>query len=157
MKLAKGKEVKDDNYWMSLALEQARFAQEAGEVPIGAVMVREGELLATGWNQPISKNDPTEHAEINCLRDAAKQLGNYRLPDCDLYVTLEPCAMCAGALVHARIRRLIFGATEPRAGAVVSQVSLLETDWMNHRVEVLGGVMAEQCAQVLKDFFKARR
>ena len=151
------KDILDDNYWMSLALEQCQFASKAGEVPVGAVLVKDGELVATGWNQPISKIDPTEHAEINCLRNAAKQLDNYRMPGCDLYVTLEPCAMCAGALVHARIQRLIFGATEPRAGTAVSQINLLQTDWMNHKVEVTGGVMADQCGQVLKDFFKARR
>jgi tRNA(adenine34) deaminase len=150
-------ELKDDEYWMKLALEQSRLAQDSGEVPVGAVLVKEGELIASGWNQPISKLDPTEHAEINCLRAAAKQLDNYRMPDCDLYVTLEPCAMCAGALVHARIRRLIFGAYEPRAGAVVSQATLLQSDWMNHQVEVRGGVLADQCAEVLKEFFKARR
>lgn len=154
---AKEKDVNDDNYWMSMALEQCRFAREAGEVPVGAVLVKDGELVATGWNQPITKVDPTEHAEINCLRNAAKRLDNYRMPGCDLYVTLEPCAMCAGALVHARIQRLIFGATEPRAGTAVSQINLLQTDWMNHKVEVTGGVMADQCGQVLKDFFKARR
>lgn len=142
---------------MSVALEQSRLAEQAGEVPVGAVLVKGGELVATGWNQPISKIDPTEHAEINCLRNAAKLVGNYRMPDCDLYVTLEPCAMCAGALVHSRIRRLIFGASEPRAGAAGSQINLLESDWMNHKVEVTGGVMAEQCSQVLKNFFKARR
>lgn len=151
------KDVNDDNYWMSKALEQCQFAFEAGEVPVGAVLVKDGELVATGWNQPISKVDPTEHAEINCLRNAAKQLDNYRMPGCDLYVTLEPCAMCAGALVHARISRLIFGATEPRAGTAVSQINLLQADWMNHKVEVIGGVMADQCGQILKDFFKARR
>ena len=151
------KDIRNDDYWMSLALEQCQFAQAAGEVPVGAVLVKDGELIAAGWNQPISKIDPTEHAEINCLRNAARHLGNYRMPGCDLYVTLEPCAMCAGALVHARIRRLVFGATEPRAGAAGSQTNLLQTGWMNHRVEVVGGVMAEQCGQILKDFFKARR
>lgn len=149
--------VKNDSYWMTLALEQAEIAAQAGEVPVGAVLVKNGELVASGWNQPISKLDPTEHAEINCLRNASKILKNYRLPGCDLYVTLEPCAMCSGAMVHARIQRLIFGAEEPRAGTAVSQTNLLETDWMNHRVEVTGGVLAQECGQILKEFFKARR
>ncbi len=150
-------ETKNDEYWMQLALDQCQSALEAGEVPVGAVLVKEGELIATGWNQPISTLDPTGHAEINCLRKAAQKLNNYRMPGCDLYVTLEPCAMCAGALVHARIRRLVFAASEPRAGAAVSQARLLETDWMNHRVEVCGGVLAEQSADILRRFFRARR
>lgn len=150
-------QIKDDEYWMRLALEQSEKARQAQEVPVGAVIVKDGELVALGWNQPVSTSDPTEHAEINCLRQAAKKLGNYRIPGCDIYVTLEPCAMCAGAMVHARIRRVVFGAFEPRAGVAVSQAQLLSSDWLNHKVEVKGGVLADDCGEVLKDFFRERR
>lgn len=150
-------ELKDDEYWMRLALEQSEKAGQAQEVPVGAVLVKDGELVALGWNQPISMSDPTEHAEINCLRQATKKLDNYRIPGCDIYVTLEPCAMCAGAMVHARIRRLVFGALEPRAGVAVSQAQLLSSDWLNHKVEVKGGVLADECGEVLQGFFRERR
>jgi tRNA(adenine34) deaminase len=142
---------------MNQALAEARRAAQLGEVPVGAVLVRHGELLASACNSPISRRDPTAHAEIECLRLAAAALGNYRLTDCDLYVTLEPCSMCAGALVHARIGRLIFAANEPRAGAVTSRLRLLEAPWLNHRVEVISGVLAEESSELLRQFFAARR
>lgn len=148
---------KNDQYWMQLALEQARLGAQAGEVPVGAVLVRNGELIATGFNQPITRCDPTAHAEIVALRAAAAIVGNYRLPDTTLYVTIEPCTMCAGALVHARIGRLVFGAPEPRAGAVISSRQLLEGEQLNHRVDVESGVLGDECAAVMKDFFRTRR
>ena len=146
-----------DRKWMALALEQAALAAEAGEVPVGAVLVKDGELVAAGFNQPIGRCDPTAHAEIVALRAAAQTLNNYRLPDTTLYVTIEPCAMCAGALVHARIRRLVFGAAEPRAGAVASSLQLLAGEQLNHRVEVEGGVLGDECGALMKAFFRNRR
>jgi tRNA(adenine34) deaminase len=148
---------KTDQYWMQLALEQAQLAAAAGEVPVGAVLVRDNEIIASGFNQPISGCDPTAHAEVVVLRAASTQLSNYRLPDTTLYVTIEPCTMCVGALVHARIKRLVYGATEPRAGAVVSANKLLEGERFNHRIEVEGGVLAEQCGAILTAFFRDRR
>lgn len=146
-----------DDYWMAQALVLAKEAGLAGEVPVGAVLVRGGERLASGRNEMIGRKDPTAHAEINALRQAALRLRNYRLPDCELFVTVEPCAMCAGALVHARIRRLVFGAAEPRTGAVCSRFHLLDDVAMNHRVEVNSGVLADACGRVMVDFFAARR
>lgn len=146
-----------DEQWMQLALDQAQLAADNGEVPVGAVLVKDGELIASGFNQPITSCDPSAHAEIVVLRVAAKQLANYRLPGTTLYVTIEPCTMCVGALVHARIERLVFGAPEPRAGAVVSSSQLLEGGQFNHRIEVDGGVLAEQCASVMQQFFRSRR
>jgi len=148
---------KTDEYWMQLALEQARLGAEAGEVPVGAVLVQDNQLIAAGFNQPISGCDPTAHAEIVALRAAANNLKNYRLPDVTLYVTIEPCAMCAGALVHSRIKRLVYGATEPRAGAIVSSIKLLDGPQFNHRIEVEGGVLAEQCGAILQTFFRDKR
>jgi tRNA(adenine34) deaminase len=148
---------KTDQYWMQLALEQAQLAAAAGEVPVGAVLIRDNELIASGFNQPISSCDPTAHAEVVALRTASAQLSNYRLPDTTLYVTIEPCTMCAGALVHARIKRLVYGATEPRAGAVVSANKLLDGEQFNHRIEVEGGVLAEQCGAILQKFFRDKR
>jgi tRNA(adenine34) deaminase len=142
---------------MQQALEQAQLAAAAGEVPVGAVLIKDDEIIATGFNQPISACDPTAHAEIVALRAAANALSNYRIPDCTLYVTIEPCAMCAGAMVHARVKRLVFGASEPRAGAIVSTLRLLEGAQFNHRVDVAGGVLAEQCAAVMQTFFRNRR
>ena len=127
--------VEDDEYWMHRALELARAGEAAGEVPVGAVLVRDGEALGEGWNAPIGRCDPTAHAEIVALRAAASALSNYRLSGSTLYVTIEPCAMCAGALVHARVARVVFAAREPRAGAVASQLRLLDGDFLNHRVE----------------------
>lgn len=146
-----------DEQWMQLALDQARLAAAAGEVPVGAVLVKNNEVIAAGFNQPIGRCDPTAHAEVVVLRNAAQTLSNYRVPETTLYVTIEPCAMCAGALVHARVQRLVFGAPEPRAGAVVSTLQLLEGGQLNHRVEVEGGVLADQCAELMQTFFRQRR
>lgn len=142
---------------MRRALALADRAANEGEVPVGAVVVREGELLGEGWNQVIAAADPTSHAEIVALRDAAGVLGNYRLPGTTLYVTLEPCTMCAGAMIHARVEHLVFAAREPRAGVVCSTCALLDEERYNHRVRWTEGVLAEQSAQRLKDFFQARR
>lgn len=147
----------EDERWMREALALAGEAGTKGEVPVGAVVVRDGVLLATGYNQPIGSNDPTAHAEVVALRAAAGAVGNYRLPGAALYVTVEPCSMCAGALVHARIARLIFGALEPKAGAVVSNNRVLGAAGLNHRVTVSGGVLAEESAALLQAFFAARR
>lgn len=142
---------------MRRALALADRAAEEGEVPVGAIVVRDGTLLGEGWNQVISTQDPSGHAEIVALRDAAAVDGNYRLPGTTLYVTLEPCTMCAGAMVHARVEQLVFGASEPRAGVVCSTCSLLEEPWFNHRVNWVGGVLGEESGARLQDFFQARR
>ena len=136
--------------------EAVRGAEE-GEVPVGAVVVSGGEVIACAHNLPVTENDPTAHAEILALRTASQKLGNYRLSGCDLYVTLEPCAMCVGALVHARVRRLVYGAADPKGGAVVSCMSLLESPHWNHQVEIAGGVLAEESAALLQRFFTLRR
>jgi tRNA(adenine34) deaminase len=146
-----------DEHWMQLALEQAQLAAVNGEVPVGAVLVKEDELIASGFNQPISGCDPSAHAEIVVLRAAAKKLSNYRLPATTLYVTIEPCTMCVGALIHARVERLVFGAPEPRAGAIISAARLLEGAQFNHRIAVQGGVLAEQCSAVMQKFFREKR
>jgi tRNA(adenine34) deaminase len=143
--------------FMRLALEQARHAWDLGEVPVGAVVVKDGVVIARGYNQPIGKHDPTAHAEIVALRAAAEVLGNYRLPGCELYVTLEPCVMCSGAMMHARLARVVYGATDPKTGACGSVVDLFGQDRLNHHTEVSGGVMAEECGAMLKRFFAARR
>lgn len=142
---------------MQRALALARMAEAAGEVPVGAVLVRDDRELGAGFNAPISRHDPTAHAEMQALRVAAAAAANYRLPGSTLYVTLEPCSMCAGALVHARVDRLVFGAYEPKAGAVVSTQTLLAHPSMNWRVEACGGVLQAECAQLLTDFFARRR
>ena len=142
---------------MRLALSLAERAAGEGEVPVGAVLVAEDVEIGRGWNRPIAACDPTAHAEINALRDAAQRLGNYRLVDATLYVTLEPCAMCTGALIHARVRRLVFGAREPRAGTVVSHLQLAEQEWLNHRLQWQGDVLAAESAALLQGFFRARR
>ena len=147
----------DDVHFMQLALKQAQEAAVAGEVPVGAVVVRAGQVISEGRNSPLGTHDPTAHAEINALRAAAKALGNYRLDDCTLYVTLEPCAMCSGALLHARLKRVVFGATEPKTGAVTSVVQLLDNPQLNHQTQWQGGVLAHECASVLQDFFEQRR
>lgn len=144
-------------YWMRQALDLARQAAAAGEVPVGALIVLNGEVIGRGWNQPISTNDPTAHAEILALRDAASRIGNYRMPGAVLYVTLEPCTMCAGALVHARISTLVYGASEPKAGAVASRARVLEQSWMNWRIAVEGGVLGQDCAELMSAFFRERR
>ncbi len=146
-----------DLAFMEEALAEAQGAAEAGEVPVGAVVVAEGKVIARAHNCPIATNDPTAHAEILALRAAAERRGNYRLTDCNLYVTLEPCAMCVGALVHARIRRLVYAAPDPKGGAVASCLRLLESPHWNHRVEVQAGVLAEESAALLQRFFTLRR
>ena len=143
--------------YMRLALEQAQQAWDLGEVPVGAVVVKDGEVIAVGCNQPIGKHDPTAHAEIVALRAAAEKLGNYRLPGCELYVTLEPCVMCSGAMMHARLAKVVYGATDPKTGACGSVVNLFEQEQLNHHTEIVGGVMAEECGAMLKNFFAARR
>ena len=146
-----------DEFWMQHALELAQRAESEGEVPVGAVLVRDEQVIGEGWNQPISANDPTGHAEIIALRSAAANLNNYRLIDTTLYVTLEPCSMCAGALVHARVKRVVYGARDPKGGAAGSVFEILGTDKLNHVVEVTPGVMADKCGTVLTNFFQQRR
>lgn len=143
--------------YMRQAIDQAHNAWALGEVPVGAVLVRDGVVIATGFNQPIGTHDPTAHAEIMALRAAATVLGNYRLPGCELYVTLEPCAMCAGAMIHARLARVVYGAPDPKTGACGSIVNLFEESRLNHHTEVVGGVLADDCAFLLKEFFAERR
>ena len=142
---------------MTLALEQAREAGSAGEVPVGALVVCDGRIVGRGYNQPILRSDPTAHAEVMALRAAAAALGNYRLAGCTLYVTLEPCAMCAGAIMHARIARVVFGARDPKTGVAGSVMDLFAEDRLNHHAEVAGGVLAEECGGLLSSFFAARR
>lgn len=146
-----------DEMWMGRALELAREAESQGEVPIGAVLIRQDRILAEGWNRPISLCDPTAHAEIEALRAGGQALRNYRLPGTALYVTLEPCIMCMGAIIHARVQRLVYGAADPRQGAAGSVLSLHQAGFVNHRVEVTGGVLAASCAALLRDFFLRRR
>ncbi len=147
----------EDAAFMARALALAEQGAAAGEVPVGALVVRDGDVLGEGWNQPIGAGDPTAHAEIVALRQAAARVGNYRLTGATLYVTIEPCTMCAGALVHARIARLVYGAAEPRAGAVRSALAALDTPGLNHRVEVTEGVAADEAAALMTEFFRARR
>ena len=146
-----------DEHFMQLALEQARLGGLRGEVPVGAVVVQEGEVVGSGFNCPISTRDPSAHAEMVAIRAAAARLDNYRLPGSTLYVTLEPCSMCAGLIVHSRIARVVYGTTEPKAGVAVSRGQFFQQDFLNHRVLVEGGVLAEACSSLLSDFFKARR
>jgi tRNA(adenine34) deaminase len=146
-----------DELWMEEALRSAQRALEAGEVPVGAVVVCENRIVGRGWNRNITDSDPTAHAEIMALREAGAHIGNHRLANCDLFVTIEPCAMCAGALVHARIKRLVYGADDPKAGAVESVMQVLNHPQLNHTVEVRTGVLAGRCAELLQAFFKSRR
>src|SRR3989475_1962171 len=146
-----------DEHAMRIALDQAHNAWLVGEVPVGAVIMRAGQVIATGYNRPITQHDPTAHAEIVALRHAATLLGNYRLPECELFVTLEPCAMCAMALMHARFKRVVFGALDPKTGAAGSVLDLFAQEKLNHHTEVQGGVMAEACGQLLREFFAERR
>jgi tRNA(adenine34) deaminase len=146
-----------DELWMVQALRAAQRALDAGEVPIGAIVVCQGAIVGTGWNANITHADPTAHAEILALREAGKNLGNHRLEQCDLFVTIEPCAMCAGAMVHARIQRLVYGAADLKAGAVHSVMQVLNHPQLNHRMDVQGGVLAGRCAEVLQEFFRKRR
>lgn len=150
-------DTKTHEHWMHEALKLANEAQKQGEVPVGALVVIENQVVGKGFNSPISRCDPSAHAEIQAIRDAAIHLGNYRLPGSTLYVTLEPCTMCVGALVHARIATLVYGAKEHRTGAVESQLQLLEAAAHNHRVEAIGGVLEPECRELLQAFFRARR
>ncbi|HEU5234061.1 MAG TPA: tRNA adenosine(34) deaminase TadA [Terriglobales bacterium] len=146
-----------DEIWMERALAEAADAQSAGEVPVGCVIVKAGELVATGQNRNLRDNDPSAHAEIVALRAAGAKLRNHRLEGCEIYVIIEPCAMCAGAMVHARLKRLVYGAADPKAGAVDSVMNVLNHPQLNHQMEVTGGVLGEQCSQLLRDFFRAKR
>lgn len=146
-----------DDAFMQAALELAGQAQRVGEVPVGAVVVLGGAIIGTGFNRPISSHDPTAHAEIVAMRDAAARLGNYRLSGADLYVTIEPCQMCVGAMVHARITRVIYGAREPRAGAIDSAMRAHEQPWLNHHLVAVGGMLEGECRAVIQQFFEARR
>ncbi|PMR76568.1 tRNA adenosine(34) deaminase TadA [Billgrantia endophytica] len=150
--------MRSDEFYMHRALDQAREGLAAGEVPVGAVVVdADGEIVGAGYNAPVSGHDPSAHAEIRALRDAGERLGNYRLHDCTLYVTLEPCLMCTGAIIHARLARVVYGAAEPRTGMVESKANLFAQPWYNHRVEVEGGVLASHASRLLKAFFEMRR
>lgn len=146
-----------DVLFMSRALELARSAEAAGEVPVGAVIVKDGQIVGEGWNRPIGTHDPTAHAEIVALRAAAQNIDSYRLLETTLYVTLEPCAMCAGAMVHARVRRLVFAARDPRAGAAGSIFNIVRHSALNHAIDVEEGVLADECSALLKGFFQKRR
>ena len=146
-----------DNDFMQIALDLAQQAGVAGEVPVGAIVVKDGEIIGRGSNAPITTHDPTAHAEIRAMRDAAQYLGNYRLVGCTLYVTLEPCAMCSGAIQHARIAKLIYGASDPKTGACGSVVNLMAEPRLNHHTEISGGVLAAECGGLLSSFFSARR
>jgi tRNA(adenine34) deaminase len=150
-------ELRPDEIWMEEALRCAQRALEAGEVPVGAVVVCDGRMVGRGWNRNITSSDPTAHAEIIALREAGATVGNHRLEDCELFATIEPCAMCAGALVHARIRRLIYGADDPKAGAARSGIAVLNQPQLNHKIEVRSGVLAGRSAEVLQSFFRNRR
>ncbi len=147
----------DDFTFMRAALEQAHKAQAIGEVPVGAVVVKDGEIIGTGFNAPIAGHDPSAHAEMQALRAAGKALANYRLPGCTLYVTLEPCAMCVGAMLHARIARLVYGAADPKTGACGSVIDLFAEERLNHHATATAGVMAEACAALLREFFASKR
>jgi len=148
---------RSDELWMEEALREARRAIALGEVPVGAVVVYEGRVIGRGCNRPVSAHDPTAHAEILALREAGQTIGNYRLLHCDLYVTVEPCTMCAGAITHARIRRLVYGSDDPKAGAVPSILQILNHPRLNHRVEITSGVLAARCMDLLQTFFRERR
>ncbi len=147
----------ENHQWMEVCLELAEQAALQGEVPVGAVVISAGRIIGRGYNQSVGSGDPTAHAEIMALRDACARVGNYRLPEASLYVSVEPCTMCAGALVHARVKRLVFGATEPRAGAIISRARVLDSDYLNHSVEYTGGCMETECGRLMQDFFQSRR
>ena len=146
-----------DGIFMRRALELAKQGAEAGEVPVGAVLVLDNQIVAEGYNTPIASHDPSAHAEIQVMRAAASKINNYRLIDSTLYVTLEPCMMCAGAMVHARIKRLVFGASDPKAGVITSKMQLLDQSFLNHRIAFEGGVLAGECGTLLSEFFRSRR
>lgn len=143
--------------WMRLALEQARLAGDLGEVPVGALIIKDGQIVGRGHNRNLLDHDPTAHAEIVALREAAARLGNHRLRDCELFVTIEPCAMCAGALIHARLARLVYGASDPKAGAVSSVLQVVNHPGLNHKMEVVPGVLAQECSEILQTFFRQKR
>jgi len=149
--------MKNDQYWMAHALDLAKKAEEQGEVPVGAVIIRDDNILGEGWNQPITQHDSTAHAEIQALRAACAHVENYRLPGATLYVTLEPCIMCAGAIIHARIERVVYATKEPKTGAVGSCFDIFNTQQLNHYVHCEHGVLADESTQLLQDFFKSRR
>jgi tRNA(adenine34) deaminase len=147
----------EDAAWMDLALDQARVAAAAGEVPVGALVIKDGEIVGRGHNRNLLDNDPTAHAEIVALRQASARLGNHRLPGCIMVATIEPCSMCAGALIHARIARLVYGASDPKAGAAGSTLQVINHPRLNHRMEVTAGVLADKCSEVLQEFFRRKR
>ena len=147
----------DDEYFMREALSMARSAECLGEVPVGAIVVRDGQIVGRGFNSPIGESDPSAHAEIAALRDAGRRLANYRLPECELFVTLEPCAMCAGAILHARIARVVYGARDLKTGVHGSVLDLFAVERLNHHTEIVGGILAEECGRLLSDFFAGRR
>jgi len=151
------KRSREDAAWMRAALEQARIAAHAGEVPVGALVTKDGEIVGQGHNRNLLDNDPSAHAEIVALREAAARLGNHRLGGCEMFVTIEPCAMCAGALIHARLARLVYGASDPKAGAVASVLQVLNHPGLNHKMEVKSGVLADECSAVLQTFFRSKR
>jgi tRNA(adenine34) deaminase len=146
-----------DELWMEEALRFAQKALQAGEIPIGAVVVYKGKVVGAGWNRNIAEHDPTAHAEIVALREAGRNIGNHRLEECELFATIEPCPMCSGAMVHARLKRLVYGADDPKAGAVHSAMRVLNHPQMNHQVSVRGGILAGRCAGILQEFFRSRR
>lgn len=146
-----------DIFWMQHALELAKRAESEGEVPVGAVVVYDEQVIGEGWNSPVKDNDPTAHAEIMALRSAAKKINNYRLLDTTLYVTLEPCIMCTGAIIHSRVKRVVYGAKDPKAGAAESAFTILGTDCLNHQVDIEHSVLAAECGQILTDFFRQKR
>jgi len=146
-----------DEYWMQQALELARKAEQQDEVPVGAIVVKDNEIVSQGWNQPIQSHDPSAHAEMQAIRAAGEALQNYRLIDTTLYVTLEPCSMCVGAMIHARIKRLVFGAYDVKTGAAGSAINLINDVVHNHRIEVVGGVLELECREMLQDFFRRKR
>ena len=146
-----------DQQYMRMAIEQAQLAAQSGEVPVGAVLVKDGQVISKAFNKPIANHDPSAHAEMLALREAALSEGNYRIPGSTLYVTLEPCAMCSGAMLHARIDRVVFGAPDPKTGAAGSVLDLFASKQINHQTSVEGGIMSEECGQLLRDFFKGRR
>lgn len=148
---------RDDAAWMELALEQAALAAQAGEVPVGALVIKDGEIIGRGHNRNLLDNDPTAHAEIIALREAAARMGNHRLTGCVMFATIEPCSMCAGALIHARIARLVYGAADIKAGAAGSTLEVLNHPRLNHKMEVTGGVLAERCSEIIQDFFRRKR
>ncbi len=148
---------RDDAAWMELALEQARLAEAAGEVPVGALVIKDGAVAGRGHNRNLLENDPTAHAEIVALRQAAARLGNHRLTGCTVYSTIEPCSMCAGALIHARVSRLVYGARDPKAGAAGSAIEVLNHPSLNHKMEVIAGVLADRCSEILQEFFRRKR